>query len=41
MDIRKYRNNEESQKQMGLSIDWSREIATCDKLYYKNQQNFS
>ncbi len=25
-------------KQMGLSIDWSREIATCDKLYYQNQQ---
>ena len=25
-------------KKMGLSIDWSREIATCDKLYYQNQQ---
>ena len=25
-------------KQMGLSIDWSREVATCDKLYYQNQQ---
>ena len=25
-------------KQMGFSIDWSREIATCDKLYYQNQQ---
>ena len=25
-------------KQMGLSIDWSREIATCDRLYYQNQQ---
>ena len=25
-------------KQKGLSIDWSREIATCDKLYYQNQQ---
>ena len=25
-------------KQMGLSIDWSREIAPCDKLYYQNQQ---
>ena len=25
-------------KQMGLSIDWSREIATCDTLYYQNQQ---
>ena len=23
---------------MGLSIDWSREIATCDKLYFQNQQ---
>ena len=23
---------------MGLSIDWSREIATCDTIYYKNQQ---
>ena len=25
-------------KLLGLSIDWEREISTCDKTYYKHQQ---
>ena len=25
---------------MGLSIDWSREIATCHPEYYKHEQSF-
>ena len=25
-------------KQMGLSLDWSRELATCDEIYYHQQQ---
>jgi leucyl-tRNA synthetase len=28
----------EQLKSMGLSLDWSREIATCDPAYYKHQQ---
>tara|TARA_A100001234_G_scaffold217720_1_gene225554 strand:- start:1225 stop:3759 length:2535 start_codon:yes stop_codon:yes gene_type:complete len=27
-------------KQLGLSIDWSREISTCSQEYYKHQQKF-
>ena len=26
-------------KLLGLSIDWDLEISTCDKEYYKHQQN--
>ena len=36
-----YQNIEAMKKQlksMGLSLDWSREIATCDPAYYKHQQ---
>ena len=25
-------------KRLGLSIDWDKEISTCDELYYKHQQ---
>ena len=37
-----YENIEEMKRQlklMGLSIDWSKEIATCNKSYYKHQQS--
>ena len=27
-------------KRLGLSIDWQREISTCDERYYKHQQTF-
>ena len=37
-----YKNIEEMKRQLkliGLSIDWSKEIATCNKSYFKHQQN--
>ena len=40
MDIPKYKNNEKSTLQMGLSLDWDREIATCHPKYYKHEQKF-
>ena len=36
-----YKNIEEMKAQllsMGLAIDWSREVATCDPSYYKHEQ---
>ena len=38
MDLRQHRHHARQLKSMGLAIDWSREIATCDPSYYKHQQ---
>ena len=37
MDRTKHKKYEQL-KSIGLSIDWSREISTCSKDYYKHQQ---
>ena len=33
-------NMKKQLKLLGLSLDWSREISTCDSKYYKHQQEF-
>ena len=38
MDRRKHKTYEVTIKKIGLSIDWNREISTCNKNYYKHQQ---
>jgi leucyl-tRNA synthetase len=38
MDLRQYRDDAAQLRSMGLSLDWSRELATCDPSYYKHQQ---
>ena len=40
MDRKKYISHENQLKSLGLSIDWDREISTCDEEYYKHQQLF-
>ena len=40
LDLSKHRNNENQLLQMGLSLDWEREIATCHPEYYKHEQKF-
>ena len=39
MDGNKHIKYENSIKKLGLSIDWDREVSTCNK-YYKHQQAF-
>ena len=40
MDWKTNISNMKSQLKLGLSIDWDREISTCNKDYYKHQQAF-
>jgi len=37
--IKNISNMRRQLKRLGLSIDWEREISTCDSSYYKHQQN--
>ena len=36
--LKKYKDYEKQLQMLGLSIDWDYEISTCDKDYYKHQQ---
>ena len=38
MDKPNIKTKENQLKLLGLSLDWSKEISTCDKEYYKHQQ---
>ncbi len=38
MDLRNIATMRAQLKSMGLSIDWAREVATCDPSYYEQQQ---
>ena len=40
MDKKNIKTMKKQLKLLGLSLDWDREISTCDPEYYKHQQKF-